>query len=124
MRETRRVSKAEICKLNADLGVHQSNVVGLLLGIGLIVGFGALAAPFLFDVGPAETAYGKVLAMAYVSNERGVFPRAVVQVGEQRVNIRLSRGDPCRVGDRIEVIRHKVLVGKRFTLGYHGCTRG
>ncbi|MBX3483889.1 hypothetical protein [Phenylobacterium sp.] len=123
MHEPRKVSKAELRKLNAAPGVQHSGLVGLLLGVGLLVGLGLVLSPLWFDVGPAEATYGKVLSLGYVQNERGATPRAVVQVGERKVNVRIFRADLCRVGDRIEVIRHKVMIGHRYTAGYRGCTR-
>ena len=125
MRRSREVSNAEVRRLNAELGIESSrgNLFGVVLGAALIAGLTLLAAPFVFDVGPSERVYGRVIRLGYSQTDYGSMPWARVQVGQDEVSVRLFRSRPCRVGDRIEVVRRRALVGRRYTPGPAGCMR-
>lgn len=87
--------------------------------LALVLGVALLAS---VTVAPGRPAYGAVVALLSVETERGAFPGVWVKVGERRVRVVLSRGSGCVIGDRIELVEHRTLLGRRYAAGLGGCS--
>jgi hypothetical protein len=125
MREPRKVSKADIRRLNADLGVGIDRVFigGLLVALSIIAGLALVLSPFTLDVAPAEPAAGRVDEILYTQGKNSR-PKAVVWVGTERAYVSVPNALSCRVGDQIQLVRHKAPLGVRYTAGPRVCSRG
>lgn len=87
--------------------------------LAVVLGVALLAS---VSLAPGRQAYGAVVALLSVETERGSFPGVWAQVGERRVRVVLNRGSGCVVGDRIDLVEHKTLLGRRYAVGLGGCS--
>jgi hypothetical protein len=103
------------------LAVHRDGLVlGLLLaGVTLVVA--AFVAPTV-ALGPGRAMEGAVVGLASVERDGGTQPGLLVQVGDRRVRLGMSRGHGCVVGDRIALVEHTTLLGRRYAAGRGGCS--
>ena len=122
---TNRPDPRELRELDAALGLGgPGRYWGRLAAVGI-----AVASLFCHlyacttPAGPITRAYGVVTALGFSEGETGSKPRASVRLGDRQVRVRLHAGSLCRVGDRILVTRHKMLVGYRHLAGSRGCLR-
>lgn len=124
MRPPRRVSPIELLRLSAALGPGVDRVFlgGLLFAIAIVAGLFLMFSPVTFDIAPPEPTSGRVAEVLYTQGRRSG-PHAVVWIGARRVFVRLPNALACHVGDRIELVRHKVLLGVRYTAGRRVCGR-
>lgn len=92
---------------------------GPLLGLGLaLLVVTLLLAPLLYlslPTGASTIIEGEVVALGYSETETGSYPRAVVQLADQRASVQLPRDMYCPVGSKISIDRIPRLVGYRYT---------
>ena len=94
----------------------------LIAACGLIALVAGAVLSASVSAAPGRPGYGAVVALLSVETEQGTVPGAWVMVGERRVRVTLNRGSGCVVGDRIELVEHKMLLGRRYVAGIGGCS--
>lgn len=102
------------------LVVHRDAIVlaGLLAGVTLVIA--AFVLPTV-ALGPGRAVEGAVVALLSVEREGGTQPGLLVEAGDRRVRLGMSRGHGCVVGDRIALVEHATLLGRRYAAGPAGC---
>lgn len=103
------------------LAVHRDGLVLGLLLAGVTLAVAAFVAPTV-TLGPGRTVEGAVVGLLSVEREGGTQPGLLVQAGERQVRLAMSRGHGCVVGDRIALVEHTTLLGRRYVAGTGGCS--
>ncbi|MCX7585613.1 hypothetical protein [Phenylobacterium sp. 58.2.17] len=99
----------------------RNRLMMIAAGGGIVLAAGAMLATSV-SLSPGRPGYGAVVALLSVETEQGAVPGAWVIVGERRVRVTLNRGSGCVVGDRIALVEHKMLLGRRYVAGIGGCS--
>lgn len=95
---------------------------GIALGALLVVVLGGGVLFLTADVRPSRTVYGVVEGHRWALHEEGQTGKILVRVGDRQVMIGRPRTTLCRIGDRVELIEHRLRWNRRsYTVGMRGC---
>ena len=122
---TKTIDKRELRKLNAALGLGGpgDHLPAMLKVVAVLAVFTGLFALLYLRGGPITEVYGVVTALGFTESDMGSRPYAAARVDGRPVRVRLHPGSVCRVGDRIAIRRHKMIIGYRHGIARAGCTR-
>lgn len=111
--------------MRAAVGLHpaRDNLVGALLSVAIVAGFGVLMFLLIAGGGPAQTVYGKILGFGLVESDFGSSNVARIWVDDREATVGVPPGQACNVGDRVELRRRNALLGYRYGMGLKGCER-
>src|SRR5689334_13124924 len=94
---------------------------GLVLGVAFtaVLATAMLVLTYGANAGPV---YGRILGFTLAETDAGSFPIARVSVDGREALVPVPRSTNCGVGNAIQLLRGKGLIGYRYRMGVRGCS--
>lgn len=95
--------------------------LGLVLCVILAVALSALSVPFMLDMEPATTVYGKVTGFRARQSDTDAGLYAQVLLGTRPVVVTLRPDHGCQVGGRIALLERRTMRFYRYKAAIRPC---